>query len=214
MSTTPMPRRRVDFDRTRNHWWWRDGWKPGTRYITWHLTFEGATALHRAAGRGGEALRAVPGVDVVPVDWLHLTMTGVGFAEDFDAPTLSRIAGAGLDLVSDLAITPLVFDRQYLLREGVCLSTTAPWVQELHALQDDLGRSAGGEAPRPDDSFHPHVSLAYYSTEVDEPAIGRALDAADIRPIVVPAPRLSLLELGRDDRVYTWRVLAQRTLDA
>ena len=56
------------------------------------------------------------------------------------------------------------------------------------------------------------MSLGYYSAEVDEFAVGRALDAADIRPVVVATPRLALIELGRDDHVYTWRVVAQRTL--
>ena len=145
MSTTTVPRGRGDFERTRNHWWWRDGWGPGTRYLTWHLTFEGATDLHRTARRAGASLGQIPGVDVVPVEWLHLTMTGVGFAEDVDSATRKSIASSGLDLASNLSVAPVVFDRVFLLREGLCLSTTSPWLQELKKLQVELGRSIGGE---------------------------------------------------------------------
>lgn len=212
MSPDQLPRERGTFERTQNHWWWRDGWGPGTRYLTWHLTFEEATDLHDVAARAGAALRAVRGVDVVPVPWLHLTMTGMGFADDFAPSAVQANADAGIARAETVAVEPLVFDRLFLYQEGICLSATAPWLQELKALQGELVRAAGGTAPRDDEPFHPHVSLAYFSGEISEHALHAALDRAAIGPVVVPSPRLSLIELGRDDRVYTWRVIAQRTL--
>lgn len=211
MSSRQLPRQRGEFERTRNHWWWRDGWHPGARYLTWHLTFEEATSLHDAAQRAGGALREVTGVDVVPVPWLHLTMTGLGFVQDLAPSTVERIAEAGLDAATGLDVEPLVFDSLFLSEEGIALSTTAPWLQELKAREGDLVQSVGGPAPS-ESQFHPHVSLAYFSREISESAVHDALDVAAIGAVVVPAPRLSLIELGRDDRVYTWRVVAQRTL--
>ena len=40
---------------------------------------------------------------------------------------------------------------------------------------------------------------------------GRAVEAASPRE-VIDRPALSLIELGRDDEVYTWRVLSQYAL--
>jgi len=176
------------------------------------MTFEGADNLHDTARRAGQALGGVRSVDVVPPEWLHLTMTGVGFAGDFDSGAVTSIAAAVLEAAESLDVTPVVFDRLFLYGEGVCLSAECAWLQDLKALQLDLVRKAGGTAETAGDSFIPHVSLAYFSGEVDEQDLHTALDDAQLRPVEVPEPRLSLLELGRDDRVYTWRVLAQTTL--
>ncbi len=212
MPSHPIPRQRGDFARTRNHWWWRKGWGPGTRYLTWHLTFEGATAFHEAAKRAGEALNTVPGVDVVPVEWLHLTMTGVGHSRDLDPETLNEHVDSVFSAASSTSVGPLVFDRLFIYQEGLCLSATSPELQELRKLQGELVSAAGGPVPDPEDVFHPHVSLGYFSQEISEEALSDALDVADLGPVVVASPRLSLIELGRDDRVYTWRVVAQQDL--
>lgn len=212
MTATTLPRQRGAFSRTRDHWWWRDGWAYGTRYLTWHLTFEGASALHETVERAGAALKEVPGVDVVPVPWLHLTMTGVGFAQDIDSPARAAVIESGFAAASDIAAEPLVFDRLFLYEEGVCLSATATWLQELKARLDERMAAAGGPVVEADRVFHPHVSLGYFSREIDEPSLDAALDRARIGPVTVASPRLSLLELGRDDKVYTWNVVAQRAL--
>jgi len=212
MPSHPVPRQRGTFERTQNHWWWREGWGPGTRYLTWHLSFEGATPLHEAAQRACEALSTVPGVDVVPVEWLHLTMTGVGHSDDFDSSSLKEHVDSVLSAASRTSVIPLVFDRLFIYQEGVCLSATSPGLQELRTLQSELVSAAGGPVPDPDEVFYPHVSLGYFSREISEEALSDALDLADLRPVVVASPRLSLIELGRDDRVYTWRVMAQQDL--
>ena len=53
------------------------------------------------------------------------------------------------------------------------------------------------------------MSLAYFSGEVDLPVLLQAIEETAPRRIVVAQPMLSLIELGRDARVYTWRVLSQ-----
>jgi 2'-5' RNA ligase len=211
MSSARLPLHRGAFDRTRDHWWWREGWGPGRRYLTWHLTFETATALHETAERAAGFLRRLPGVDVVPVEWLHLTMTGVGFADELDPPARKAVADAGFEAASGIPLAPLVFDRLFLYQEGLCLSATSPALQELKARQVEAVRRAGGQAAAAE-VFHPHVSLAYFSSEIDESALDDALERAAIGQVSVSSPRLSLLEIGRDEHVYTWRVLAQRVL--
>ena len=106
----------------------------------------------------------------------------------------------------------LVFDRLFINQEGLSLCATSPGLQELRKLQGELVSAAGGPAPDPDEVFYPHVSLGYFSQEISEEALSDALDLADLHPIVVVSPRLSLIELGRDDRMYTWRVVAQQEL--
>lgn len=154
----------------------------------------------------------MPGVDVVPTEWLHLTMTGVGYADDFDSSTPKEHVDSVFSATSSTSVGPLVFDRLFIYQEGVRFSAASPGLQELRTLQSDLVTAAGGPDPDPDEVFYAHVSLSHFSREISEELLSVALDLADLRPVVVASPRLSLIELGRDDRVYTGRVMSQRDL--
>lgn len=201
-----------DFTQTRNHWWWRPGWGPGARYATFHLTFELAPGLSSEALRCGRALSRVPNVDVVPPEWLHLTMTGVGFTADLDARALLDLADAVHAEAATLDVHPLTLDGLFLGREGLSLAAqTAPWLTKLKWLQEDVVRRHLG-VERAAEQFHPHVSLAYFRGDVDVPLLLRAVEEASPREVVIDRPTLSLIDLGRDDEVYTWRVLSQHTL--
>ena len=72
----------------RDHWWWRPGWHVGRRAYTFHITFddeaavEGLDELHRLATDYQRVLAPLPGLDMVPLQWLHLTMQNVGFTDE------------------------------------------------------------------------------------------------------------------------------------
>lgn len=198
------------FAHTTDHWWWRPGWGPGARYFTFHLTFEDATTLHAAARAFHESVRGVAAVDVVPLEWLHLTMTGVGFIADVDERTLDAVADEVFAAASGLDTLPLRFDRAFVSPEGFGIaSRPADWLDGLRRIQLDAVGTVRDTTH--DSTFQPHVSLAYFSGSAD---LARLEDAASAVPgeVVVARPRLSLIELGRDDRVYTWRVVRQLIL--
>lgn len=201
---------RGDFDRTRNHWWWRPGWSMGARYITIHLTFAEAPEVRDAVEPYAEALDGIAGVDRVPPEWLHLTMTGVGFADELERTAVAEVATRVLSDV--LPLGPLVFDTMFLGSEGLSLmGPDQHWLVELKARQERLVRELVPGATFAT-FFHPHVSLAYFSGEIDERALVDAVRAVGLVDVQVRTPTLSVLELGRDDRVYTWLTLAERTL--
>lgn len=205
-----MQLRRGDFTQTRSHWWWRPGWGPGARFLTFHLTFERAPELRATASRFTDRAGAIENVDPVPPEWLHLTMTGVGFAGEVSADRQVVLSNAVFDGAATLDFEPLVFDSLFLSREGIMLAARRDlWLMELKALQERVVAEVCG-IPQPGPEFRPHVSLAYFRGNVDTSAVVDAVDG--ISEITVAHPMLSLLELGRDDEVYTWRVVAQQRL--
>ncbi|WP_461474149.1 2'-5' RNA ligase family protein [Microbacterium sp. HJ5] len=199
------------FDRTRDHWWWRPGWGPGSRYLTFHLTFEHARSLHKASRFIDDELTGVTAVDLVPAEWLHLTMTGVGFVADVDDEAQRAMIETVFSHTARVATDPLHFTRAFVYPEGFGLATEpAGWLEELKAIQTEaVGkvRDVHGDGP-----FQPHVSLAYFSGDAPLPAIERAIRTLPFTDIVVEHPRLSLIELNRDEHVYTWKVRHQVTL--
>lgn len=167
--------------------------------------------MHEASQSLSEQLTGAVAVDLVPAEWLHLTMTGVGFAADVDDKTQRSIIETVFSRTSRVTTHPLRFTRAFLYPEGLGLAAEpAPWLEDLKAIQADaVGRirDVHGDGP-----FQPHVSLAYFSGDAPLQVVDRAIRSLPFTEIVVEHPRLSLIELNRDEHVYTWKVLHQVTL--
>ena len=78
-------------DHVRDHWWWRPGWRVGRRFYAFHVTFEDQPNLYRLADTYRSALLAAPPVTLIPDQWLHLTMQGIGFTDETTDETLAAI---------------------------------------------------------------------------------------------------------------------------
>ncbi|MEV0136663.1 hypothetical protein AB0H83_50595, partial [Dactylosporangium sp. NPDC050688] len=77
----------------RNHWYWRPGWNADRQFYTWHITFAGEEQLTELVTTAQEHLR-LPGLDLVPLEGLHLTTQGVGFTDEVSADDLAAIITA------------------------------------------------------------------------------------------------------------------------
>lgn len=66
----------------RTHWRSRPQWADGTRRYAWHLTFEDCVELHRTVAVLQGAMRPASQLDMVPHDWLHLTLADIGSTAD------------------------------------------------------------------------------------------------------------------------------------
>jgi hypothetical protein len=111
----------------RRHWWWRPGWRPGRRHYAWHLTFSNQTVsrgqadLRQVVGAYQDRLAELPGLDLVPVGWLHLTVQAIGFVDEVDAGDLERIVAAVRRRCAALAPVRLTLSPAVLIEEGVWL---------------------------------------------------------------------------------------------
>lgn len=106
----------------RNHWWWRPGWRIGRRYYTWHLTFEGQHDLHRLVAEYLTQLSNIPGVDLVPRDWLHLTMQGIGFADEVADADVNQIAANAKTILADIPDpVRITFSQATVRKEAIAL---------------------------------------------------------------------------------------------
>ncbi|MFJ9842290.1 2'-5' RNA ligase family protein [Kitasatospora sp. NPDC101155] len=196
--------------RMADHWWWRPGWAEGRRFYTWHLTFDGASDLHHLAADYRHALADVPGLDLVPDRWLHLTMQGLGFVDEVDRNDARAIAdAAGRHLAKipafDLALGPAIVTPEALLL------TVAP-ADPVHAVRSAIRAAiadAWPQVPEAAEGFRPHVSVAYSnSTGPAQPATD-ALASVSSCPATARVTSAELIVLGRDERMYEWQSFAQ-----
>ncbi len=190
-------------DELRDHWWWRPGWHPGSRFLAWHLTFEAQAGLHRAVRAYQDALAPFDALDPVPVRWLHLTMAGIGHLTDLPTDRPASIVASAERWHGRLVPPTLSFSRVLVLAESVCL--VPDQVDELANLADALtGDVPGSAAAR---GFLPHLSLAYVNGPQPGAPVVDALKDVAVQRLSGVAPTLSLIELHRDNRVYEWRTL-------
>src|SRR5205814_1497997 len=185
----------------KEHWYWRPGWRAGRSYYTWHLTFSGQRVLHDLV-RHVQAALSVAGLDLVPVEGLHLTMQGVGFTDEVSRHDLDAIVAAvrqccaGLGPM-DLSLGPVDPDE-----EGVGL-LVSPWgpIEDLRmAVRRGIG-SVWDDVPEPAAGFRPHVTIAYSGAAVPTaPLRERLVPLLRLPPAKVRVDEAQLIALRRDDR--------------
>lgn len=193
-----------------DHWWWRPGWAPGRRYLTWHLTFGDSGAACMAAERYRSVLRAFPGLDEVPDRWLHLTMQGVGFVDDLAPGTGDRVASAARAHLSGVGHVMARLAPAEVGTEGVYFPVDDQ--EELQRIRLAVRAAvidAIGQAPGEAAEFWPHLSVAYSNAEGPSEAIHKAVAAVPFLPVSTPIDHVDLIALGRDRHVYEWTTIAR-----
>ncbi|MEE1820829.1 2'-5' RNA ligase family protein [Streptomyces sp. BE20] len=207
MTDTPAPATMAD------HWWWRPGWRPGRRFYTWHITFAASTDVHRLAADYRQALADVPGLDLVPDQWLHLTMQGLGFTDEVSETDARAIADAAIRRLAKLPAFDLVLGPAITTPEALLL--TARPAEPVHAVRLAL-RSAITDvwptAPEPADGFRPHVSVAYSNTAGPARPASDALAGVTSHPVTARITAAELIVLGRDRHMYEWDTYAHASL--
>jgi 2'-5' RNA ligase len=201
----------------RSHWWWRPGWASGRRLYAWHLTFgdqtvsRGRAELRRVVGGYHARLAELPGLDLVPLGWLHLTVQGIGFADEVAASDLERIAAAVRRRCATLAPVRLTLGPAQLQAEGVWLAVTpAAAVRRVRAtVRAGIAEVCGAaRVPESAGGFGPHVSLAYSNTDGPDEPYAAALAATPPRSAIVEVAAIQAISLARDGHLYRWETLA------
>src|SRR5580704_12352338 len=78
-------------DRFKSHWWWRPGWSPGQRMFTFFLTFQYMLGTAQELLAHYESALSTEALDIVPPEWMHLTVQGLGFVEAVPAAEVDAV---------------------------------------------------------------------------------------------------------------------------
>lgn len=191
-----------------NHWWFRPGWRIGRRFYTFHLTFVGQTELHRLAADYRKALAPLPGLDLIPDQWLHLTMQGLGFTDEVADRDVDAIVEAAAVRLTRVEPFDLVFGKPTITPEAVlwAVDPTGP-----AAVRDAIRAAIADvwpEVPEPAAGFRAHGSIAYSNSDGPAAPIQAALDQVDAEPATVRVNAAELIVLGRDRHMYEWAASA------
>ncbi|MGH3930442.1 MAG: 2'-5' RNA ligase family protein [Pseudonocardiaceae bacterium] len=199
----------------RDHWWWRPGWRVGRSFYTWHVTFDDQPAAHQLAADYTPVLDDLPTVDPIPVQWLHLTMQGVGFTDETDRADVDAIVAAAQHRCAALTPFTITLGPARVDPEALMLPVRPP--EPVAALRTAI-RAAIADVWGPDTvpedphDFRPHVSLAYSNHTGPAEPITQRLAAHPLTSTEITIHRASLIELNRDHRAYEWTDIATAEL--
>jgi hypothetical protein len=195
------------------HWWWRPGWRAGRRYYTVHATFADVPAVQDLAAKARSRLADLPGLDLIPGQWLHLTVQGIGFADEVSDAELSAIgiaAKARLAMVSPVTVT---IGPPVVAGEGVTCWTSPPRALDpvRDAVRAGIGDVWGAERVPEATEWSAHVSVAYASADGPGEPIEAALGGlSDVSEATIGA--VDLIRLGRDHCLYEWETITSLPL--
>ncbi|MFS8101935.1 2'-5' RNA ligase family protein [Lentzea alba] len=198
-----------------NHWYWRPGWEPGREFYTWHLTFEDEHELHRLVAEYQDALRGVQELDMVPISWLHVTMQGVGFADEVAEAELAALADAVGRRVAAVPPQVVTFDRPTARPQAIALyPSPARQIQKIRTAVRTGFADLWGErrVPEAEAPFTPHLSVAYVNSDTSSRRAVQAVTAVVTRPVAVTIRRITLIALAREGHLYRWRTIYRAPL--
>ncbi len=194
----------------RDHWWWRPEWRVGRHFYACHFAIDRHSELTRLIAAYQEKINHIPGLDLIPARWLHLTMQGIGFVDEVTDEELCRLGESLRGRLATLAPPTITFHRPVVRSEAVYLlaAPAEPVIEVRRAVRtviaDILGADRLPEGPEQVVAFQPHVSLAYSNAEQDARPIVHALAEVEAAPAVITLDQVDLLEFHRDQRMYEW----------
>jgi hypothetical protein len=194
----------------RNHWWWRPGWAAGRHFYACHLTFEDQPAVQQLVLDYQTTLAGLGGLDLIPRQWLHLTMQGIGFTDQISEREIAAVTGALREHFRTVTSPVVTFHQPAVWPDAITLpATPADPLRQLRqgayeVIQAVLGRDQMHEPPETISQYRPHVSVAYINAPGPAQPIVSALQRARPEPVTTAIDAASVLTFHRDNRMYEW----------
>jgi 2'-5' RNA ligase len=200
---SPLPERMTD------HWWWRPGVRPSRRLYVWHILLDDQPDVLALARQCQALLADVPGLDLVPAPWLHMTTQIVGFADEIDDAEVDAMCESAAKRLQRLEPVPVTLGRVLFHSEAVMLGVRSS--RALDSVRESVRDAVAGAvrvhqlADAPD--WTPHVTVAYSNRKAPAAPVIEAMrhapPAADVE-----IREVSFVSQERVGRSYRWNRVA------
>jgi 2'-5' RNA ligase len=196
-------------DRMTNHWD-RPGWRPGRAAYYWYVSFRDQPEVQALAERCQAVVNA-PYFDLIARTDLHMTVKRVAFTDQMDESGLLYVEDAARRALHSFGelrfeVGPLAGSR------GALSFSTAPqnrFLELRSRLSSTTHPAEFATDASPADAFRPHVGIGYCNRTVDaSPIIEQVQKLRSLPPVNVCISELTLVELTRHERSYTWDIVA------
>lgn len=201
-------------DQMSTHWWQRPHRRPGRAEYHWHMLFGGQPKVLELAALAQRKLDGLPGLDLVPLQWLHLTTLVVGYADQVPKPAVTSMVDTATNLMADIEPIEVSLGRVYYHPEAVVLLVDPPGALDpVLSAVSIAAREAGCEGRPGTDPWVPHISVAYSNGSFPAgpafAALGRRVPETEIT-----ISSVSLVAQTQVGHSWQWEPVADVTLGA
>jgi 2'-5' RNA ligase len=165
--------------------------------------------LHQLVAEYQSALKPLPGLDLIPARWLHLTTQGVGFIDEVSEEDVRSIATAARARCAGLTPFELTFETPIVDPESVqfALHPAKPARALRMQIRAAIADVWGVETNVPEaELWSPHVSIAYSNTVGSPEPYAEALAQVQAPAAKLVIASIELIVLNRDNRMYEWQL--------
>lgn len=203
-------RTRQDVRRFANHWHWRPEWREDRACLLWYLTFEDQPDVLRRVERLTSSLHADTRIDVVPKQWLHLTVDDVAYADEMSSTQVGDLVDATREALRDCPLPPLDLGPTGAMSSAIVLHAgpRAGLLRLRERVQAVSAAVLRRDKPPLARDFSPHVSLGYVNDECPQHPIMASLDSGETGGARASISRLTLAAVTRKSRHYQWATRA------
>ena len=196
-----------------NRWAGRPEPKPGQGTLYWHVLFRDQPQLQALAAFAQEKLRTFSGLHLTPKQWLHLTIMAVGSTELFTPSSMEAMIERARHLLSKVPPATITFSRVLYHSEAIMLRAMPIGALDpvSKAIRDASHSTTAEGEVREDDSWIPHVTLAYSTALQPVAPIVGAL-GYELPMCEVTIRSLDLIIQEGPERLWQWRSLAELPL--
>lgn len=192
-----------------NHWWQRPGRLPGRELYHWHMLFHGDHKVRDIVATAQQRLDGLAGLDLVPLQWLHVTTYIVAFVDEMSDTQVRALIAEATNLLSTTAPIAVAIGR--VLYHPTAVTLALEPADALYPVLDAVRRathSVGCDGHTDTDPWIPHVSVAYSNAvgpaEPIIAALGRRLPSVDVQ-----MASISLVAQTQVDHTWQWRPIAE-----
>jgi 2'-5' RNA ligase len=192
-----------------SHWWQRPGRLPGRELYHWHVLFRDQPEVHELVAGAQQKLAGQPGLDLIPLPWLHMTTYIVGFADEVTASAVEEMISDARRRCSQITPIQVSFGRVGYATQAIALpaepaGALTPVLDAVRAAT----HAAGCEGHTDTDPWLPHISIAYSNSSIPTApiiaALGRWLPRTEIT-----IRSISLVSQTQVGRSWQWRPVAE-----
>lgn len=199
---SPFPARMED------HWAAESGVDSRRARLMWFILVGDNPQIAELARQGQDCLTGLPGLDLVPRPWLHITTLIAGYADQITTDQVKQMTSHARQLAARISPITLSLGRILYHTRAIMLQAGTPEQLEpiLHAVQEATRATTGRYGELHTAPWTPHITLAYSNTtQPAAPAIralGRGLPKQDT--IIASVSLIS----QRPEQQWTWDPMA------
>jgi 2'-5' RNA ligase len=200
---SPLPVQMVD------HWVPEPGVDTTRPRLMWFMLFGGHPQVAELARLGQARLAGLPGLDLVPHEWLHMTTLIAGFADQITADQVDVMADHARRVLAGIPPVTITLGRILYHPRAVMLAAQPPEALEpaLRAVQQATRIATGHDGKLHHEPWTPHITLAYGNSASPAAPVIEAL-GRELPRQRVTISSISLISQA-PEQLWTWRLVTE-----